>query len=209
MDGISLVDWTVETIVGLLDREQRTPQPVAITLHLGVDPERAADGDLSASVDYAAVQSQVETLLQQGRWRLLETAVVAIAGWLLSPPGPGEARAPILRVDVTLAKPTILVGATPAVRLVREAAWAAARPVDRLAPGVAAVVLAAADGEVVTRVSLESGAAVQLPAGVAIEVAGGSLDGHSAGERVARGAAVRRTAGAEGATLLVVGRPLR
>jgi FolB domain-containing protein len=203
-----LVDWTVDTIIGLLDREQRAAQPVRLTLHLGVDPEGAAAGDLSASVDYAAVQSQVETLLQQGRWRLLETAAVGIAAWLLSPPGPGEGRAPIERVDVTLAKPTILVGATPAVRLVREAAWVGTRPSARAGDGVTTWTLAAADGEAITRVCLAPGASLSFPPGVAIEVAGGTLDGHGPGGRLARGPAALRRAGASGATLLAIGAPL-
>jgi FolB domain-containing protein len=208
MDGISLTDWTVSTIIGLLDREQRAPQPVTVTLHLGLDPEPASSGDLSASIDYAGVQSQVETVLQQGRWRLLETAVVGIAAWLLAPPGPGEERGSIDRVDVTLAKPTILIGATPSVRLVRDGAWATSRPSVSLAAGVTATTLVTADGEAVTRLCLQAGATVALPAGVALEVAGGALDLVGTGGRVARGAACTRRAGPSGATVLAVGTPL-
>ena len=102
MDWIELTDFAVPCVLGVLDREQREHQTLEIALRLGLDLDGAAGGDLSASVDYAGVMVQVATIVQQGRWRLLESMAAAICRHLLAEPGPSEGRAPIRVVEVRL-----------------------------------------------------------------------------------------------------------
>ena len=61
-DWIELGSWRLDCILGVLEREQKTPQPLEIEVRLGLDLERAADGDaLDKTVDYAAALITVQT----------------------------------------------------------------------------------------------------------------------------------------------------
>lgn len=193
-DWIEITGFRLHCIVGVLDFEQVAPQPLDLEIALRLDLSGAAGGDLSASVDYAAVVDQVEVLATRGCWRLLESLGSAICALLLAPPCPGEARAAVQAVRVAMRKPTILRGrAVPGVVLNRDAARLGARS---LAPGVRAEVLQETPETGAYRVHLDAGARWQTPPGAALHLIAGST---RAGEDV--------HAGAGPVSLLVVTRP--
>jgi FolB domain-containing protein len=208
-DWVELDAVKVDAVIGVEDWEQRTIQPVELVVRMGLDLEPCGEsGDLSASIDYASVLSQVETVVQQGRWRLLEAMGRALCGLLLAGPAPCEARAAIDEVDVQMKKPTVLgERATPGVRIVRHA--------DELAPerrllgdGVVLDVIHETALVAVGRAQLEAGAAVTVPAACAMEVIAGAVSCRgrtlSPTDRTARGAMPRVVATGEGAVLLWV-----
>jgi dihydroneopterin aldolase len=207
--GIGLTDFVFEASLGVLDREQRATQPLSVDVFMAFDPTPAAGGDLARSVNYAGVQTQIQTIAQCGRWRLIESIAVAIANLLLAPPGPAEGRAQVDEVRVTLRKPTILDGAVPYVCLARRAVDAA-REARTPAPGVTVEVLVEADVQGAYRVHLAPGAAWTPPLGLSIEVIAGAVTAGGAplgpGDRLAWGTGVTlRGAGEVAATVLAVG----
>jgi dihydroneopterin aldolase len=163
-DWITLDTFEVSCIVGVLDAEQRTPQPLVLGLRLGLDLTAAGDEDaLDRSVDYATVTDLVTFLVVEGRFRLLESMGLAIARLLLAPPAAGEGRAAIDRVELTLRKPTILGGrAVPGVAMARDRE-SLAIPRVRWADGVDADVLIVTPRTRAYRVRVPAGAA--FPAG--------------------------------------------
>lgn len=208
-DEVTLEALRCDAIVGIEDFEQRAPQPVEITLRMKLDLELCAStGELAASVDYALVTSAVETMVQQGRWRLIECLARAMAGMLLAPPEPVEARAALDAVEVRVRKPTILSSrAVPGVALFRQA--------DDLTPvwrpfgdGVALQVLHEEPTTAAYRVVVDADAPFAVPASVACEVIGGRVwrDDVPLGptSRFARGSAPRMVGGPRGAVLLWV-----
>lgn len=209
-DWIELTDFEIETLVGLLDREQRVPQPVQFALRLHTDLTPTAEtGDLTASIDYAAVMSWVQTLAQQGRFRLIESLGLAIARLVLSSPEPVEGRAAIDAITITIRKPTILDGvAVPGVRLERTAAEVEG-PVRALADGVTARTLVDTPTESAFKVVVEAEAAWEVPDRLALEVLAGhgTVGGRRVGrgDRIARGPARRLHSGDGPIVVLAVG----
>jgi FolB domain-containing protein len=123
MDSISLDAFEVECIIGILDSERITPQPLQFEVRLHLPLDGAAAGDLGRSVNYAAVLEQV-TALAMGRWRLLESLGTAACRLFLAPPCPAESRALVSSVEITMRKPHILGGrAVPAVTIRRDRRW--------------------------------------------------------------------------------------
>jgi dihydroneopterin aldolase len=140
MDTIHLRLQT-ECIVGILDRERVTPQPLEIEVAMELDLEQCGRrGDLDLSVNYASVDGALRFLTTEGRFRLIESLSVASLRWLLLPPGPDETRAPIDRVHIRFDKPTVMPDACPGVSMTREALWCRPRQAP-LAPGCRADVL--------------------------------------------------------------------
>lgn len=139
VDQITLDTFRVDCILGVLPREQLAPQPLLVTIRLGLDLDRAGDADdLAASVNYADVMEQATFLFESGHFRLLETMGVALCRWLLADPLPVEGRAAIARVEVGLRKPEVLDGrAIPGILLERDRAWLAPRR-EAWAPGIVA-----------------------------------------------------------------------
>jgi FolB domain-containing protein len=210
MDHVELTDLRIDTVVGILDREQRLPQPIIVDVELGLSlEETATTGRLEASIDYAAVQAWITTLAQQGRWRLIESLGAAICRLLLAPPAPGEGRAAIDVVKVRIRKPTILDGAVPGIALRRTASQVALDRVE-VAPGVRVETLVATPVQGAWRVHLDAGASWAVPGPWALHVlAGGGDDGAplTAGDRRARRPHITLVAGDSGMVLLAVGSP--
>ncbi len=163
-DWIVLSGMSLPCVLGLHDWERRDPQALVAEVSLALDLDEAASGNLSASVDYASVLSQVELIAIHGRWRLLESMVAAMARHLLSQPAPGEARAQVEWVRIKLTKPDIFGGrAVPSVELLRNRAWLSQRRFalsDR--DGVRVESLTEAPDTGAYHVSLEPGAAWPL-----------------------------------------------
>jgi len=212
MDQIALTDFRLDTIVGILDSEQRSPQPIDVTIVLDLPIDAAArTGELRHSIDYAGVQALFTTLAQQGRWRLIESLALAACRLLLAPPGPGEARAAIQGVSIEIRKPTILVGAVPGVR-VRRTPDQVDRAVTEVAPGVTVERLESTPVQGAWRILLDPGAEWHVPPTWSLHVIGGriTLDGAplQGGQVVARAPGRHLVAGDLGATVLAVGAPV-
>ncbi|MDH5671411.1 MAG: dihydroneopterin aldolase [Myxococcales bacterium] len=124
-DRIGIRDLEVDCVVGIYPSERGKPQPLLLDADLWLDTEPAALAErLHLSVNYAAIAAQLSFLLQNARFRMLETAAHALCRYLLAPPAPDERRAQIAKVRLSLRKPTILPGrVVPSLEITREASW--------------------------------------------------------------------------------------
>ena len=224
---IALRDLSVDCIVGIREREQRNLQPLVLDVRMEIAAPSleaaASTGALDQSLNYSAVAKQLAFVCQHGQWGLLESLSTAICRLLLLEPAPGEGRAAVEAVELVVRKPKALDGlAVPEVTLRRYREWAA--PAARLhelaelheaaEPGVALVVLEEAPCSAAYRATLAPGASWALPADLAVFVLAGDVsEPGGAAVRPAgtlpRGGGVALRAGARGAALLLVGRPLR
>lgn len=177
MDYIELSEFRFDTHIGILPWERKQTQPLDVSLRLGLDLQQCAEtGDLSFSLNYAAVCHQVLFLAQIGRWRLLETLGHAICRHLLLRPTAAEKRATLSEIEVRLAKPAVLQKqefeaqsgqktawqAVPAVSLRHSRAWC--QPFwSRPAQGVRTSVLADVPEATALRVEVKAGAYWEPP----------------------------------------------
>jgi dihydroneopterin aldolase len=93
--------------------EQDVPQPLDIELNLMVDVRAARTSDaLADTIDYAALHAQVVRLVATERYRLLERLGESILTAVMVDDK-------IALASVTIAKPGLLDGATPAVSLTK------------------------------------------------------------------------------------------
>ncbi len=125
-DHISLHGLRLDCVVGVYPHERDRPQPLIVDVDLSLDTEEAGRNErLGATVNYAAVAAQLAFVLENGRFRLLETAAYALCRLLLAPPAPGERRAAIAEATLRLTKPGALGGrAVPALTVTRAQEWA-------------------------------------------------------------------------------------
>lgn len=212
MDHVELTDLRIDTIIGILDAEQRAPQPILVDLHMELPLDQAAEsGQLHTSVNYAAVQAWLTTLAQQGRWRLLESLGVAACRLLLAEPAPCEARGRIRAVHLRIRKPTILTDAVPGIVMTRDHDWMDDDG-EPVVEGVVQQVLCATPVQGAWRVVLDPGAAWEVPGPWSLHVLGGSgtVDGLPATEGTlhARAPGSRVVAGDEGMVVLACGAPV-
>ena len=176
-DWIVLSEMSVPCVIGLHEWERRNPQALVAEVGMALDLDESASGDLSASVDYAAVLSQVELIALHGHWRLLESMASAMARHLLSRPDPGEARAQVEWVRIKVTKPDIFGGrAVPSVEIRRDRAWLGQRCLAHMdREGVKVESLTDAPDTGAYHVSLEPGVAWLLPGLSTAEVVAGAL----------------------------------
>lgn len=207
-DVISLEQWEVSCILGVLEREQRTPQPLRISVRMEIDLEPASSGDLTRSVNYAAVRDQVSFLVQHGRFRLLESIAFGVVRLLLLPPADGEARGSLTAVEVSLSKPEVLGDAVPGISVRREAGSCELAPIE-LDEDILAHPLVTTPRSSAHRIDLEPAASWPVPPEVAVLVLAGSVRGDDrvcrVGDRTAPSEVSQVVAEDRGAALLVVG----
>lgn len=124
-DTIAIRSLRLDAVVGVYPHERDTAQPIVLDVEIALDTEEAAVKErLSRSVDYHAMCQQLVFLLQSCKFRLIETAAHALARYLLAPPAPGERRAQIESLRLTLTKPDALGGAAvPSVEIERHKHW--------------------------------------------------------------------------------------
>ena len=104
MDSVFIERLAVEAVIGVLDWERAVTQRLLVDLNLHWDNRAPAAGDdLELALDYAAVSDAVTRCLQEGQFRLLETAAEQVAAVLARDFGIGHRR-------IVLRKP----GAVPA-----------------------------------------------------------------------------------------------
>jgi dihydroneopterin aldolase len=123
LDRLSLRGTRFDCIVGQLDHEQNTPQPVELDVALHFAPREAArEGSLPRTIDEARLLGELRFIMVAARFKLLESAAEAIAAWLLLPPSADSPRPQVDRADVRL---TRLVArsdaAVPTVEIQRDA----------------------------------------------------------------------------------------
>lgn len=98
-DRIFLRGLSTECIIGFIDWERRTPQPIVIDLELPCDCARAASrDDVSDTVDYKLIAKRVLAWVQASQFQLVETLAHRLALLLL-------AEFPIAWVRVRINKP--------------------------------------------------------------------------------------------------------
>jgi dihydroneopterin aldolase len=96
------------------ERERVAPFDVDVAIELNLDAAAASD-DLLDTLDYACVHRTLVRVVAGTSFALLERLAAELAGAVLA-----DAR--VHAVEVTVAKPGILDGATPAVKLRRRRA---------------------------------------------------------------------------------------
>ncbi|HEX8806585.1 MAG TPA: dihydroneopterin aldolase [Candidatus Aquilonibacter sp.] len=114
MDRIVLHDIIVHGKHGVNPSERELLQPFRINLELQLDlSQAAASDDLHDTINYAAVHRRIVEIVETRSYALLERLAAAILDEVVT-----DER--IRSADISVAKPGILDGATPSVRLVRE-----------------------------------------------------------------------------------------
>lgn len=93
----------MNAIIGVLDHERVTPQPLVIDLRLETNciTAAAATDSLAQTIDYAAIAQDVETFCVTTKAKLVETLAEGIAAHLLE-------RDAIQGVHISVAKPDAL-----------------------------------------------------------------------------------------------------
>lgn len=121
-DRLALRGMRFDCIIGLLDHERTTPQPVELDVVMHFDIRRAAhEGHIAHTIDYGRVLGELRFILVAARFLLLESAAEALAAWLLMPPSLDVPRPQVEEVEVKLAKPRALAGrAVPEITIRRK-----------------------------------------------------------------------------------------
>lgn len=74
MDKILINGLRFDAIIGIYPRERREPQPIEISLSLACDIRQSAiSGDLSDSLNYAAISETIIRFTQKRQAQLIET----------------------------------------------------------------------------------------------------------------------------------------
>lgn len=125
-DLIEIRGLPVWCVVGVYAHERNVPQKLVVDVGMETSVEDAAVHErLRETLDYAAISAQIRFLLESCRFRLLETAAHALAKLLLAEPAPGERRAAVDSLRLSLTKPDALGGrGVPTLTIARDAAWA-------------------------------------------------------------------------------------
>lgn len=102
MDRILIDELQVACVIGVHDWERSVQQKLLISVELLTDLAPAAESDdLGLTVDYVRVATDIETLAETGRFKLIESLAEAIAALLLK-------QHPLTAVRITVRKPSAL-----------------------------------------------------------------------------------------------------
>lgn len=114
MDVIALRGVRVWGRHGANPGERDAEQPFDLDIHIEMDLSDAAySDDLGDTLNYADLHQRVAGIVQSTSFMLLERLAVEILNAIFR-----DAR--VVRAEVSIAKPELLDGATPSVRLRRE-----------------------------------------------------------------------------------------
>jgi 7,8-dihydroneopterin aldolase/epimerase/oxygenase len=114
MDLITLRGLRVYGRHGANPGERDTPQPFDIDVRAEIDLHAAASSDnLDDTLDYAALHARIVTAVESTSYALLERLASDVLDAVFT-----DHR--VARAEVSIGKPGLLDGATPAVTLVRE-----------------------------------------------------------------------------------------
>lgn len=96
LDTVFVRDLRIETIVGIWDWERRMPQTVSIDLEMAADIRTPAGTEcIEDCLDYKKVSKRVISLVQQSKFKLVETMAERIAETIQT-----EFHVPWVRVSV-------------------------------------------------------------------------------------------------------------
>jgi dihydroneopterin aldolase len=155
-DWIHLEQIRFPCRIGTSWAEHQREQPLEASIHFGLDLSAAAAEDLSRTIDYAQVLTQVETIARHGGWRLLETLGTVLTRWFLLDPAAGEARGTATRVRVLLRKPEACAGrAIPCVEMERTRSENRVKVVN-IGSGVQQLIVGETEWVTVSRVDLQA-----------------------------------------------------
>jgi dihydroneopterin aldolase len=113
VDLVSVRDLAVQAVIGVHDWEREITQTLVFNVELAADVRRAArHDDLADALDYSAVARTIVSVVQDGRFRLIETAAERVAERLLT----GH---PVAWLRLEVRKPIASGGYTAAVTVER------------------------------------------------------------------------------------------
>ena len=113
MDLVSVRDLSVPAVIGVHDWERDITQTLVFSVDLAADVRTAArHDDLRDALDYSAVARTIVSVVQDGRFRLIETAAERVADRLL-------ADHPVAWLRLEVRKPIASGGYTAAVTIER------------------------------------------------------------------------------------------
>jgi len=85
VDLVSVRDLSVPAVIGVHDWERDITQTLVFSVDLAADVRTAARrDDLADALDYSAVARTIVSVVQDGRFRLIETAAERVADRLLA-----------------------------------------------------------------------------------------------------------------------------
>ena len=85
MDLVSVRDLAVPAVIGVHDWEREITQTLVFSVDMAADVRKAAwHDDLADALDYSAVARTIASVVQDGRFRLIETAAERVAERLLA-----------------------------------------------------------------------------------------------------------------------------
>jgi dihydroneopterin aldolase len=97
-EWIEIKELAVKARIGVPDAERRTPQELCVDVRYQIDSSfRDLADRLDSTIDYAAVAKEIEKLVGQTEYRLLETLVAEAADHLMK-------RFPMRKVEVEIKK---------------------------------------------------------------------------------------------------------
>ena len=112
-DTVSIIDLSVDTVIGILDWERETTQTLVFNIDMAADVRKAAaTDDITDAIDYSAVAETVKTVVTEGKFQLIETAAEKVAGRLIADYG-------LTWVRVEVAKPITEGGYTAVITIER------------------------------------------------------------------------------------------
>lgn len=101
MDTIFISELRIDTLIGIYEWEQRTPQTIQLDLEVGLPGEHAAhSGKIGDTIDYSRIVARIEQLLKEQHFSLLEKAGEAIAEVIMR-----EFKAPWVRISIAKLAP--------------------------------------------------------------------------------------------------------
>ena len=132
LDEISLQDLQIRCYVGIFPRERLEPQPISLQVSLYLDTRKAAKlSSLAHTVDYGSLAQELRFIMENARFRLLESAVDFIAHYILCSYRDPSEGAFVEAVRISIDKPKALPGSTiPRISVLRTQTEAQPRRLD-------------------------------------------------------------------------------
>jgi dihydroneopterin aldolase len=113
VDLVSVRDLSVPAVIGVHDWERDITQTLVFSVDLAADVRTAARrDDLADALDYSAIARTIVSVVEEGRFRLIETAAERVAGRLLTDH-------PVAWLRLEVRKPIASGGYTAAVTIER------------------------------------------------------------------------------------------
>ncbi len=101
MDIIFIHELRIDTLIGIYEWEQQTPQTIQLDLEVGLPGEHAAkSGRIVDTIDYSKIVARIEQLFKEQHFSLLEKAGESIADLITR-----EFKAPWIRVSIAKLAP--------------------------------------------------------------------------------------------------------